>query len=181
MKIIKLLLIGLFIATISCSSDDSTSNPLPPEPVEPSIVGTWTMTSIETTINTTTTTSQGDSTTANSTGDGSNLNIVVTFTENPNNSTSTGTYSLTLTTDFGGGQTTTQTFDNLSFENLVGGWSINGNQLTILTPLDNTINATISSLTETTLIYNSVLEESFTDANNNDIVNIITQNLSYSR
>jgi len=183
MKINKLLFLSLFVLfAISCSSSDDNSQEQEQEQENtPSIVGSWKITSMEYLINSTTTTAQGNTSESNSNGDASNLNVIVTFTENPNNSTSTGTYSLELTTDFGNGQVVTQTFDDLIFDNFVGNWDLAENQLTIITPSNNTVNATINLLNETTLSYNSVLEETFTDANNNNVINTITQNIIYIR
>ena len=183
MRNFKLLFLSLFLSfAVSCSSsDDNTQEQEQEQENNPSIVGTWKIINMETLINSTTTTPQGNTSESTSNGDASNLNVFVTFTENPNNSTSTGTYSLELTTDYGNGQIVTQTFDDLTFNNFVGEWDLSENQLTISTPLNNTVNATVNLLNETTLSYNSVVEEAFTDSNNNNIVNIITQNIIYNR
>ena len=182
MKIFKIFFFCFLVTSIiSCSSSDDSTQAEVQNPVEPSIVETWTLTGLITTINSTTTSPLGDISTSLSEGKGSNINVTVTFSENPNIATTTGSYSIELTTDYGNGQIITQTFNDLNLTNLVGEWVLTDDQLTIQTPLNNTINATITSLTENNLSYDSVLEEVFTDSNNNDVVNIINQTYTYSR
>lgn len=188
MKYFRLFFLSVLVSTMAaCSSDDdSTSNNNDnndnneENPIT-SIVGTWTLVELDLSINSSTTSPLGDVTTSSSEGEGSNYNTTVTFLENPNLSTTKGTYSLDLTTDYGGGQIINQTFDDLNLINLVGEWELNEEQLIINTPLNNTLNATITELTEHSLSYNSVLEETFLDTNNNTVVNIINQTFIYSR
>ena len=183
MKFFKLFIVCVFaFSFISCSNSDDTIPEIEQEiEIDPAIIGSWDLTSLTTSIYSTTTTSQGTISESNSEGEGSNIDIIVIFSENPNISTAVGTYSIELTTDFGGGQIITQTFDDLNLNNFFGEWSLDENQLIINTPLNNTLNATITSLTENTLIYNSVLEEEFTNSNNELVVNIINQSYIYSR
>jgi hypothetical protein len=160
MKILKLLFLSLFVSfAISCSSDDDNGGDTEPGETEAELVDMWIGSAVNYT-GTTVSETQGITLTADFVGVGYDIDYTFDFTENPNVLTAEGSYSIELTTTIQG-QSTTQNIEDLGFENS-GVWSRDGNQLS-LTYDGTTDVATITELTETTLILN-IVKVNVTDA-----------------
>ncbi|MCF6306377.1 MAG: lipocalin family protein [Flavobacteriaceae bacterium] len=151
MKILKLLFLSLFVSfAISCSSSDDDNGDNGSGETDAELVDMW----IGSAVNysgTSVTETQGITLTADFVGVGYDIDFTFDFTENPNILTAEGSYSIELTTTIQG-QSTTQNIEDLGFENS-GTWSRDGNQIS-LTYDGTTDVATITELTETTLILN---------------------------
>ncbi len=144
MKIFKLTLITLFIATIaSCSSDDDNSNAITAD-----ITGVWQGESFDYS-GATTTEVLGESITADFVAETENIDYTLTFSENPNEVVADGSYDVVLTTTVAG-QTTTQTVPGTDFLNS-GSWELTNNTITFMVD-GETSEATIQTLTDNLLV-----------------------------
>ncbi|MBX2829203.1 MAG: hypothetical protein KTR22_13640 [Flavobacteriaceae bacterium] len=143
------------------------------------ILGTWSAAELTSQINEVRISSQtGNTSETDYTLEGFDIDFTITFTENPNNSSTQGTYSGELFED---GQPGSQTFTDLTYENFLGEWVLDNDQITFTTPLDYTGIATITLLTENTLRYEYLLVESFTTGNGDEITNTINQSARFTR
>lgn len=144
MKIFKLTLIALFVATItSCSSDDDNSST-----ISAGITGTWQGESFDYS-GSTTTEILGESITADFVAETENIDYTLTFSENPNEVVADGSYDVVLTTTVAG-QTTTQAVPGTDFLNS-GSWDLTNTTLTFMVD-GETSEATVQTLTDNLLV-----------------------------
>lgn len=137
-----ILSVVVFISMLllaSCSSDDDGGNT-----INANIVGTWTLTKLN---------SESDFGVATATGQGKDYNATLTFNDQPNQVFGSGSVVLELTTYINGVAFTT-TDEVISFENQfeTGQWELSGNELT-LSGQASEVTITVTKLTSNSLIF----------------------------
>ncbi|GGG20817.1 hypothetical protein GCM10011344_21950 [Dokdonia pacifica] len=175
------LCIALLVITsfVGCSSDDDSNND-----TSASLVGTWTVTSLEY-EGATSFELLGEPINTSFDGVGQNLDLEIEFTESPNEYRSSGSYDVVVNFDVNGmTETETSSVDNFEGE---GTWERNGNILSVdgsivdvdidfpLTE-DMTMNdVTILELTETTLRLGQDVSEEVTQEGITVSVNLTSE------
>ena len=149
----------LFISCTKDNDDDNNSTPIivdeeqnDPNDEDPSIVGTWNLTSLNFYLDETETYPNGNQAFLSAYGYGRNLDIQITYSENPNRSTDQGNCELEWYIENPYGDDYPFYEKEFRFTNFVGDWTIASNDLTIVNDAI-TITGTISSLSETHLAY----------------------------
>lgn len=139
MKRLLILFLGFSFTLTSCSSDDDGGNT-----INANIVGTWTLTKLN---------SESDFGFATATGQGKDYDATLTFNDQPNQVFGSGSVVLELTTYINGVAFTT-TDEVISFENQfeTGQWELSGNELT-LSGQASEVTITVTKLTSNSLIF----------------------------
>lgn len=148
MKRLLILFLGFSFTLTSCSSDDDGGNT-----INANIVGTWTLTKLN---------SESDFGFATATGQGKDYDATLTFNDQPNQVFGSGSVVLELTTYVNGIALSTDE-QLISFENQfeTGQWELSGSKLT-LSGEGSQVTATVEKLTSNTLIFRYDPDETMT-------------------
>ncbi len=161
MKKLSVLFIAFTMVLLSCSNDDTAST-------SAELTGAWNGQAIS--YNGTIITEVlGESIESTYVAQGYDIDFTMTFTEMPNNVVGEGNYSLELVSTTLG-QSQTQNFEDLSFENN-STWTRDGNQL-LLTDGTETVAYQITELTENKLVLTADSLEAIPNASASGITEI---------
>ncbi|WP_025741148.1 hypothetical protein [Aquimarina pacifica] len=165
MKRISFILFLLSFSLFTACSDDDNANEQEDDSSEltGTLTGDWNLTGLTASDGTLNTTVEGQAVSLSYTAIGKDFNTEVSFSESPNVVTSSGSFTTEVTFSFFGIEES-QEVPGQEFA-IVGTWSLEGDQLTILnTTTSEERIATVTTLTDTTLIFEIEIDENLEDS-----------------